>query len=60
MVHVKLDGMRLEKRRQWGACWLGLTLWDDLELDAFWSPRLRRRREGTEWLHVLKTLGGIV
>ena len=40
-----------------GACWLGLTLWDDLELDAFWSPRLRRTREGTEWLHVLKTLG---
>ena len=57
VVHVKLDGMRLEKPRQWGACWLGLRLWDDLELDAFWRPRLRRTREGTEWLHVLKTLG---
>ena len=51
VVHVKLDGMRLEKPRQWGACWLGLRLWDDLELDAFWRPRLRRAREGRPVRH---------
>jgi hypothetical protein len=56
VVHVKLDGMRLAKPRQWGACWLGMTLWEDLQLDAFWSARLGRTREGTEWLAVLKTL----
>lgn len=56
VVHVKLDGMRLEKPRQWGACWLGLMLWECLELDDFWRDRLGRSREGTEWLHVLKTL----
>jgi len=56
VVHVKLDGMRLEQPRQWGACWLGMTLWEDLQLDIFWSTRLGRTREGTEWLHVLKTL----
>jgi transposase len=56
VVHVKLDGLRLEKPRQWGACWLGMTLWQDLQLDAFWCPRLGRTREGTEWLSVLKTL----
>jgi hypothetical protein len=43
VVQVKLDGMRLEKPRQWGACWLG-------------SARLGRTREGTQWLSVLKTL----
>ena len=56
VVHVKLNAMRLERPRQWGACWLGLTLWEDLQLDAFWSTRLGRTREGTEWLPVLKTL----
>ena len=56
VVHVKLDGMRLEKLRQWGACWLGLMLWEALELDDFWRDRLGRSREGTEWLHLLKTL----
>jgi transposase len=56
VVHVKLDGMRLERPRQWGACWLGLTLWECLELDEFWRARLGRTREGTDWLQVLKTL----
>jgi transposase len=56
VVHVKLAGMRLERPRQWGACWLGMTLWEELQLDAFWGARLGRTREGTEWLHVLKTL----
>jgi transposase len=56
VVRVKLDGMRLERARQWGACWLGLELWGWLALDAFWGTRLVRSRKGTEWLHVLKTL----
>ncbi len=56
VVRVKLDGMRLEKPRQWGACWLGMTLWEELQLDEFWGSRLGRTREGTEWLSVLKTL----
>lgn len=56
VVHVKLDGLRLEKPRQWGACWFGLTLWEVLELDEFWRARLGRTREGTDWLAVLKTL----
>jgi hypothetical protein len=55
-VRVKLEGMRLERPRQWGACWLGLQMWGCLELDAFWRERLARSRKGTDWLHVLKTL----
>ena len=53
---VRLNELRLERPRQWGACWLALDLWQQLELDSFWRPRLRPSREGTPWLQVLKTL----
>jgi len=56
VVRIKLDGMRLQRPRQWGACWLALELWGWLDLDGFWSSRLIRSRKGTEWVHVLKTL----
>src|SRR5262249_23347652 len=26
-VHVKLSQLQLRRPRQWGACWLALTLW---------------------------------
>jgi Transposase DDE domain len=55
-IGVHLSQLRLERPRQWGACWLGLELWQQLELDSFWRPRLRPSREGTPWLKVLKTL----
>lgn len=55
-VQVQMAKLALHRPRQWGACWLALTLWDRLQLDAFWSPRLPPSREGTSWLHVLKTL----
>ncbi len=53
---VRLSEMRLERPRQWGACWLSMELWQQLDLDRFWGPRLRPSREGTPWLSVLKTL----
>lgn len=56
VVHVRLSGLRLCRPRQWGACWLACQLWDQLHLDAFWSPRLPASRQGTRWLNVLKTL----
>src|SRR5437667_825042 len=33
-VPVKLDGVRLERSRAFGAVWLGWTLWRALKLDA--------------------------
>ena len=56
VVHVRLSGLRLRRPRQWGGCWLACHLWDQLELDAFWSPLLPASRQGTRWLSVLKTL----
>jgi hypothetical protein len=55
-VQVRLSELALDRPRQWGACWLACELWDQLELDAFWTPRLPHSRKGTSWQHVLQTL----
>jgi hypothetical protein len=55
-VQVQLDQFELRRPRQWGGCWVACQLWDQLELDRFWQPRLPDSREGTCWLHVLQTL----
>ncbi len=55
-VGIRLDQLRLERPRQWGACWLSCVLWQQLDLDAFWCARLPPSREGTPWLRVLQTL----
>ncbi len=55
-IGVRLNELRLERPRQWGACWLALELWRWLDLDGFWGERLPPSREGTPWLKVLKTL----
>src|SRR5580693_5738673 len=45
IVRVKLSELRLRRPRQWGACWLALLLWRELELDLFWSKRLGASRK---------------
>ena len=56
VVRIQVNALSLHRPRQWGACWLALTLWDRLELDRFWRTRLPPSRQGTRWLDVLKTL----
>ena len=56
VVQVRLAELTLHHPRQWGACWLALSLWSQLRLDEFWSPRLPPSRKGVCWLNVLKTL----
>lgn len=55
-VRVKLSELELKSPRQWGACYLALTLWEQLKLDVFWSDRLVPSRQGTRWLNIFKTL----
>jgi transposase len=55
-IGVRLSELSLRRPRQWGACWLALELWQQLELDSFWRPRLARAQGNTPWLKVLKTL----
>src|SRR5438034_10544698 len=49
VVGVRLSELRLRRPRQWGACWLALMLWRELQLDQFWSKRLGVSRKGTHW-----------
>jgi len=55
-VGVRLSGMRLERPRQWGACWLGCELCGQLGLGDFWRDRLPQGRQGTRWDHIVQTL----
>jgi len=55
-VRVRLDALRLEHPRQWGACWLGDQLWHTLHLDDFFGARLPVSREDTDWEKVLRIL----
>src|SRR5262252_7079280 len=55
-LQVRLDAMELRRPRQWGACWLASHLYEQLELDRFWTERLPDSREGTCWRHILQTL----
>ena len=55
-VQVRLDGLRLEHPRTWGACWLADALWRELQLDTFFSAGLGCSREGTDWEKILRLL----
>lgn len=56
IVHLRLGQLRLERPRQWGACWLALQLWQQLGLDEFWAARLAPSRKGTRFDQVLLVL----
>src|SRR6266403_631019 len=56
VVGVRLSELQLRRPRQWGACWLALLLWRELQLDQFWSQRLGVSRKGTRWDEVLFVL----
>ncbi len=45
-VQVELRRLELARPRQWGACWLALELWRQLDRDGFWADRLPPSREG--------------
>jgi len=56
VIHVQVNRMRLVRPRQWGACWMALLLWDQMQLDRYWREKLPPSRKGTRWLNILKTL----
>jgi len=55
-VQVDLGRLRLERPRQWGACWLADELWRTLHFDDFFAARLPLSREGTDWEKILRIL----
>jgi transposase len=55
-VQVRLSEFSVQRPRQWGACWVACRLWQQLNLEAFWSERLPASREGTDWKTLLQVL----
>ena len=56
IVRVRMSELRLCRPRQWGACWVVVELWRELELERFWGERLPTSRKGTRWDQVLLVL----
>jgi transposase len=55
-VAVKLDGVRLERSRSFGAVWLGWVLWRALKLDEQCEELLACQRETISWAEVIAIL----
>jgi transposase len=56
VIHVRLKDLQVRHARQWGACWLGCELYEQLQLDRFWAERLLPSRKGTRWDLIVQTL----
>jgi hypothetical protein len=56
VVRLKLKQLRLLRPRTFGACWLTLRLWRELQLDRFWNEKLPPSRKGMAWDQVLFVL----
>jgi transposase len=55
-IPLKLSGMKLEKPRAFGDCWLGCEIWDRLDLDTFFSRRIDTAKSPVAYSKVLKLL----
>jgi len=55
-VAVKLDRVRLERSRSFGAVWLGWILWRALELEELCGELLVSKRETISWSEVIAIL----
>ena len=56
VARVLVNRVRLERMRQFGACWLGLELWRRLELDRFFAARLDEQAADVPWSRVAAVL----
>jgi transposase len=56
VARVILNKVRLERTRQFGACWLGLQLWKQLGLDHFFAQRVDGDRAEVPWSQIAAVL----
>jgi hypothetical protein len=56
VARVLLNKVRLERTRQFGACWLGLELWRRLELDRFFEEAVDKQGADVPWSRVAAVL----
>lgn len=56
VARVLVNGVRLERTRQFGACWLGWELWKRLELDQFFAQAVDSEPADVPWSTVAAVL----
>jgi hypothetical protein len=56
VARVLLNRVRLERTRQFGACWLGLELWKRLGLDEFFAATVDKHDADVPWSRVAAVL----
>jgi hypothetical protein len=56
VARAGLNKVRLERTRQFGACWLGLELWKKLELDRFFAAAVDPELADVPWSRVAALL----
>ena len=56
VCEVILSSLSVQHPRQFGACWLGSRLWQELGLDMFFADALQDRRGPVEWSKVIELL----
>lgn len=56
VCEVVLSSLSVRHPRQFGACWLGSQLWQELKLDEFFAEALQDRRGSLEWSKVIELL----
>lgn len=56
VARVLLHKVRLERTRQFGACWLGLELWKRLGLDRFFAVHMDSEPADVAWSRVAAVL----
>jgi len=56
VCEVVLSSLSVRRPREFGACWLGSRLWQELKLDQFFATALGDRRGSVEWAKVIALL----
>jgi transposase len=56
VAEVVLSSLVVRRPRQFGACWVGCKLWEELELGEFWGRALGEQAGGVAWQKVVELL----
>ena len=56
VCEVILSSLSVRRPRQFGSCWLGSRLWQELKLDEFFGRALHDRHGTVEWAKVIELL----
>ena len=56
VCEVILSSLSVRRPRQFGSCWLGSRLWQELKLDEFFGTALQDRHGTVEWAKVIELL----